>query len=194
MKFDRKIFFDKVRKDPFPGKLTQPQIDGCEAILAEWESRNLTDVRWLAYKLATSFHETNATMQPIHEIGPVSYFKKYDGRADLGNTQPGDGFRFRGRGFVQLTGRRNYAKAGKLLGVDLIGDPELALRPDIAAKILFEGMTAGWFTGKKLSNYFNSKTDDPLGARKIINGTDKKKLIADYHKLFLSALNAAIVK
>jgi predicted chitinase len=60
---------------------------------------------------------------------------EYEGRADLGNTQPGDGRRFKGRGFVQITGRSNYATYGNRLGVDLVGNPDLALDPNIASQI-----------------------------------------------------------
>lgn len=62
----------------------------------------------------------------------------YEGRKDLGNTQPGDGVRYKGRGFIQLTGRANYRTYGQALGIDLEGNPDLALRPDVAAKVLAE--------------------------------------------------------
>jgi predicted chitinase len=83
--------------------------------------------------------------QLAHESGQLKYFEElasgsaYEGRKDLGNTHPGDGVRFKGRGPIQLTGRANYERAGKALGVDLIAHPELAARPDIGFRI------AGWF-------------------------------------------------
>lgn len=61
--------------------------------------------------------------------------QQYEGRADLGNTQPGDGVKYKGRGFIQITGRANYTAAGKALGIDLVNHPELAERPDIATKV-----------------------------------------------------------
>ncbi len=70
-----------------------------------------------------------------HELGNRAYFSRYDGRKDLGNSQPGDGYRFRGRGWIQLTGRSNYNTYGKKLGIDLMNNPDLATTKDVAAKI-----------------------------------------------------------
>lgn len=108
----------------FGGSLTQDQVEGIEAILDESERRR-TPLNDLGYMLATTYHETAHTMQPIYERGARAYFDKYKpgtkiGKA-LGNTQPGDGYRFRGRGLVQLTDRSDYVRAGKKLGLDLVG-------------------------------------------------------------------------
>ena len=92
---------------------------------------------------------------------------------DLGNTQKGDGVRFHGRGYVQLTGRSNYGKAGKLVGSDLVSNADLALDPAIAGKILFAGMESGLFTSKKLGDYFNKSKEDWINACRIINRLDK---------------------
>jgi hypothetical protein len=178
-----KAFFDAIRP-MFGGAMTQAQVSGCETLLAATASM---PIMHRAYLLATSYHETAQTMQPITEYGQQSYFNKYEpgtriGKA-LGNTQPGDGYRYRGRGYVQITGRANYAKAGAKLGVDLIGNPEAALNPDLAARILVRGCTEGWFTGKKLSDY-----SDYVNMRRVVNGTDRAEMIAGYAETFEAAL------
>ena len=79
--------------------------------------------------------------QMAHESGNFRYDEEiasgeaYEGREDLGNTEPGDGVKYKGRGYIQLTGRANYEHYGNKLGVDLVGDPDLAKKPDIAAKV-----------------------------------------------------------
>jgi putative chitinase len=201
MAIDRKIFFNGIRQKPFDGKLNQGQVSGTSAILDEWERRELTDYRHLAYMLATAKWETDHTMQPIREKGSVAYLtKNYDplgSRSALakrnGNTTPGDGPKYCGRGYVQLTWKNNYATMTKLLknagiGVDLVADPDRAMEPSVAAFILFEGMARGTFTSKKLADYFNKNTTDWLGARKIINGTDRAAEIADIAKSFYADL------
>lgn len=186
-------FFDAMRAGLLGPDLSQGEVSGCNAIL---DAANGLPLPWAAYMLATAYHETASTMQPVHEAGGPSYFfRKYDihgGRPDvardLGNFEPGDGVRFHGRGYVQLTGRRNYAKAARELGVDLIRNPDLALDPEVAAKIMRQGMTEGWFTGLKLSNF-----NLPLQygqARRIINGLDRSALIAGYATRFDMALKA----
>lgn len=194
---DRTAFYAALRRRSsgvFGTSLSQGQVDGCTAILNEAETEG-TPLRFLAYMLATSYHETAATMKPITEYGSRSYFDKYDagtkiGRT-LGNDQKGDGYKYRGRGFVQLTGRTNYARAAKELAIDLVRYPDDALEPDIAAAILFRGMQEGWFTGRKLSDYINLDKTDYFNARRIVNGTDRAEKIAGYAKAFETALREA---
>lgn len=180
MKFDRNVYFDYVRTVLFDGSLTQQQVDGQTVLLAVWEHGSSTDMRWLAYMLATTFHETAFRMWPITEYGSDSYLqgKPY--------------YPYVGRGFVQLTWEDNYRRASEELGlVDdryLVDYPELALDSLIATRVLFMGMAEGWFTGKKLDQYFNDAKDDPVNARQIINGNDKDTEIAAYHGQFLQAL------
>jgi putative chitinase len=195
---NRNFFFDQVRSRLFGGKFSAPQVQGLNTILDVWERDYAAkDDRWLAYALATTYHETAFTMRPIHENGgPKYFFSKYDKDGDrpkvaakLGNTEKGDGVRFHGRGYVQLTGRGNYGKAKTLVGADLVGTPDLALNPAIAGKILFAGMETGLFTSKKFGDYFNRTAEDWLNARKIINGLDCAPQIADYGKRFYGAIS-----
>jgi hypothetical protein len=179
-----KAFFDVIRKDLFGGKLTAKQVEGVEFLLSATEGL-FTPHR--AYLLASVVHETDATMQPIFERGRRAYFDKYEpntpiGR-DLGNTRPGDGYLFRGRGYVQITGRANYRKASERLGVDLVAFPDEALKPEIAAKILVRGCLEGWFTGQKLADH-----DSYVEMRRVVNGRDRAWLISGYADVFEKAL------
>lgn len=179
------LFFASVRRTLMP-HMGQSQVDGLNSIL---EATDGLPVTHRAYMLATAYHETAYRMQPITEYGNHAYFDKYSAGTAigkrLGNTQPGDGFLYRGRGYVQLTGRANYAKAGAKLGVLLEQSPDLALDPHIAANVMVRGMQDGWFTGKKLTDYLPG---DYASARRIINGTDKAKTIAGYAQHFEAAL------
>lgn len=181
----RKNFFDTIRPSLFNSSLNQDQVSGCEAIILEWESRGLKDLRWLAYMLATAYHETAKTMQPVEEYG------KGKGRK-YGIPDPETGLIYYGRGYVQLTWKSNYATMGKLLNKPLVEAPELALKPDIAAQVMFEGMTKGYFTGVSLKNYFNDAKEDWINARKIINGLDCAEKIGGYAKAFYEALKSPV--
>ena len=155
-----------------------------------------TDRRKLAYCLATFKWETAHTMRPIDERGGDAYFnKRYGPQTNvgkmLGNTKPGDGALFHGRGYVQITGRNNYAKAKKLTGVDLLSGPNRAKEPELAYQIAIQGMVDGWFTGKKLSNYFFGDTADYLNARRMINGLDQAEKIADIARSYSEILREA---
>lgn len=186
---NRDIFFNSIRNALFGGFLSAKQVEGISAILDYWEAHfSHEDDRWLAYMLATVFHETARTMQPIEEYGRgkgLKYGKrvKMDGRPYTDTKAI-----FYGRGFVQLTWYENYAKAGVAFDLPLLLSPELALNLKVATKILFAGMMKGWFTGKRLSDYFNDRVDDPLNARRIINGKDKAELIERYYDKFLAAI------
>ena len=170
---DKSKFFDVVRKELFGGKLTPSQVEGMERILNYRDEKyGHWNDDWLAYGLATVFHETAQTMQPIREYGSEAYLKskKY--------------YPWYGRGLIQITWESNYLKYG-------IKRPEDALRWDTALYVMFDGMEKGRFTGKALKHYFNDTTKDPVNARRIINGTDKAHLIAGYHTKFREALRKA---
>ena len=173
---DRKEFYSQIRATLTKGGLSQPQVDGFEAILDEWERRNLHDLRWLAYILATAWHETAQHMQPIEEFG------RGRGKAYAPT--------YYGRGFVQITWERNYARLSDVIGVDLVTHPEQALDMPIAVQILFDGMIDGLFTCKKLSDYFG-KAADWRGARAIVNGKDRAADVAGYAQNIWDSLRLA---
>ena len=167
----------------FSNVLQQSQVDGMNAILDGWEAKyTADDDRWLAYALATTYHETDQHMQPIDEYGK--------GRGmPYGKADPTTGQVYYGRGFVQLTWERNYETMSNLLGIDFVHHPDLTLELDNATNILFLGMAKGLFTGKSLSNYFCKTNEDWVSARKIINGLDKAQAIALYGHNFYSAIS-----
>ena len=137
-------------------------------ILSEAQESEVTDPGQIAYILATADHESGLG----ENMEEFASGEDYEGKIDLGNTQPGDGPLFKGRGYVQITGRNNYTDWSEKLGVDLVGNPELATVPDNAARILVEGMRDGNFTGKTLSEYINGENRDFYNARQIVNGID----------------------
>ena len=199
-KFDRKKFFDGYRSRF--GPLTQQLVDALESLLGQIEKDEGftgadTDRRQLAYCLATFKWETAHTMRPIDEHGSSDYFNSRYGPQTrvgkmLGNTEPNDGADFHGRGYVQITGRRNYAKAKSLTGVDLLAEPSRAKDPNVAYQIAVQGMRDGWFTGKKLGQFINDGKCDYENARTIINGHDKAQTIADIARRFSEILLLAV--
>jgi predicted chitinase len=118
-----------------------------------------------------------------------AYFnEKYNGH--LGNQGVDDGYKYRGRGYVQLTGRGNYARVGSRLRppVDLVKNPEKVLQPELAARIIVQGMKEGLYAGPKLSDYIKGEKRDFVGARAIVNGTDRAGDIADIAKIYFKEL------
>jgi putative chitinase len=187
MRFSHTTFFNGYRD--IYGKLNQGQVSGLDNLLSYLElDPGVTDVRWAAYMLATLKHECADTFQPITERGPKSYFDKYETGTPigkrLGNTAKGDGYLFRGRGYVQITGRANYQKMTQNLALtgdeDLVLHPDCALHPDVAYRIMSYGMRKGSFTGKKLADYIDGTKADYLNARRIINALDQAAKIRDY--------------
>lgn len=186
--------------------LSAPQVQGYEDILNEGERRK-TPLKHLAYILATTHHETGGKFQPVEEnlnytsaariravwptrfpttAGAEPYTRNpqhlanfvYGGR--MGNNATGDGWKYRGRGYVQITGKSNYIKFG------IEADPDMALDSGVSTKILFDGMERGLFTGAKLSDY-----DNYVDMRRIVNGNDAASKIASLASRYEAALTAA---
>lgn len=132
-------------------------------VLAALSKRNLTSKLVLVAIIATVGVETGGFC-PISEYGGNAYFTAmYENRSDLGNVEPGDGSRFRGRGFVQITGRANYAYYGRRLGIDLENYPDLALNDAIAAEILVQ-----YFVDRGVDQA--ALRQDWYGVRRLVNG------------------------
>lgn len=180
-----KKFFDAIRPELFHGSMTEDQVKGCETIIGVWPAK--TDSRWVADGLATGWWETDFTMSPVPEIGR-GHGRKY------GLPAGPYGEIYYGRGLVQLTWEFNYKMvAQKIPGCDVYRRPDRALDPEIAAEIMTRGMTEGWFTGRKLEDYFplaDPECANWTGARRIINGNDHAADIAHAAVHFWKALGA----
>lgn len=159
---------------------TNPTSDYKTSITQALAKEGITDPKAIAYALATTQHETAGTNKPINEYGGSQYFTKmYEGRRDLGNNQSGDGDKYHGRGYIQLTGRSNYRDMGKRIGVDLENNPDLALEPNVAAKIL-----AAFMKDRGVADL--ASKGDFIGARRPVNGSDQAQKIASLAQQYLS--------
>jgi putative chitinase len=116
----------------------------------------------IAHFMAQIQHESG-DFKYLTELGGKSYFEKYEGRKDLGNTVKGDGYKFRGRGYIQVTGRYNYTKLSKDVGIDFLNNPDL-LSQEANAMV-----SACWYWNKKKLNKY-ADSDDVKKITKIING------------------------
>ena len=155
-------------------RLTRKQGDGIKALVRQSDAYLMHDSRQVAYMLASVWHESR--FQPIMEIraDPIKSPKTYKAQNAYWHTG------YFGRGFIQLTWRKNYAKFSPLVGVDLVKNPRLALDMEISAKVTVIGMKFGIFTGVGLDLYFQpGKPGRWYDSRRIVNGTDRAQLIAD---------------
>lgn len=208
----RSLFYAALRRRDsgvFGTSLSQQQVDTLELFLTEGERRKVP-LHHLAYILATAYHEVGSSLQPISEnlnytaerirqVWPSRFAsvaaaqpyarnpqklanRVYGGRLGNGPEASGDGWRFRGRGFVQITGRENYRRFG------IEASPDDALERATAARIIFDGMTKGSFTGKKLSDY--NLPSQYRAARAIVNadGASNGDRVAGYARAFEQAL------
>lgn len=180
-------FFTAIREQY--GRLDQTQVDSLNAILDRAKSLPRNQI---AYILATAKHE--ARWRPEREgFAPTDAQARAIVRArKYGKPDPQTGHVYYGRGFVQLTWRENYQRAGVALdGLRLVENPDLALEPRHAAEILVRGMSDGWFTRKKLDDYLTERSADFVNARRVVNGLDKAQLIARYARTLEQILREA---
>lgn len=204
IKVIRSEFYKRYRRE-FNTRLSGSQVKALEFLLDEYEKiGDSITIPQFAYMMATIKHETAATYRPISEYGNKSYFDKYDpilakttkhrDRAiRMGNTVEGDGYKYRGRGFVQLTWKNNYKEAGRICHQDMVKNPDLVMDPKHAFYIMYDGMINGIFTGVCLDDCVKQgSVPDYKKARRIINGNDKCDLIAMYAEKFESALLVSV--
>lgn len=196
--FSKKAYIDRINAAMFDGVMNKEQEKCINLFLVAVTINDLfyrpISLESLPYILATTFHETAGTMQPIEEYGKGKGRPYGEPDSDTGKT-------YYGRGYVQLTWKENYQKASKFVfdtnydlnSVDFAENPELALTPFYSVQLTLNGMLDGWFTGKKLDDYrLDDGSYDYRNARRIINGMDKASLIAGYAMEFESALRLAI--
>jgi hypothetical protein len=166
-------------------KLDSVQRDSVEQILRAFREYGDGDYRKLVYILATAWHESK--LKPVRE--------RRAGSSQTWLRQLQDRYwpsGYYGRGFVQLTWESNYKKMSEFLGVDLVGNPDLALEPRYAADILVYGMMNGEFTRRALSRYINMVQTDYYNARRVVNGTDRASLIKDYAVLLQTEIRKVV--
>lgn len=186
-------FFVEMRR--ILGPLSQSEVNGINLILAEAKKRN-TPINQFSYMGATDWWETGKSWQPVRE---AYYLNMSETAKEAWRKRNLRYWPYYGRGLVQLTWEYNYRRAGQKLGLDLVNLPDLALRPDVAVQIMFDGMEEGWFTGKALDDYID-EIDEPdsedlaeyVNARKIINGTDKALTIGKMAVEIEHAVRASI--
>lgn len=208
-------FYDTIRP-LFGGAMSPAQKEGVDRILDACMTAR-ANRQSTAYILSTAWWETGARMQPVEEnlnysaerlrqVWPHRFTtaeaktcagqperianRVYADRMGNGDEASGDGWRYRGRGDVQITGRANYRRLGERLGIDLERDPEQALEPEIAARILVDGMMLGLFTGRSLDDVSEPETSRPdfRNDRGVVNGSDRAAEIAAKADVFWEAL------
>lgn len=191
--FSLNAFLTRTNAALFSGKMTQPQRLGCERYIVAYFILSFKGMdiplSYLAYTLATVYHETGYKMQPVEEVGKGAGY-------EYGKPDPDTGQTYYGRGDVQVTWRYNYETIGAALidlktlkkSFDLLNYPDLLLEPVYSSQATLIGMSRGIFTGKSYADYLDQEEPDYINARRIINGVDRAETIAGYAKEFERAL------
>lgn len=155
------------------------------AIIEAAKARALTKPQ-IAYVLATAQHES-AGFETLEEFDSG---EKYEGRKSLGNNRPGDGPRFKGRGYVQLTGRNNYTAYAKRSGIRLVDLPFVPMNwAALSVFIIVDGMMRGAYTGRRLDEFVNAGEQDFRNARRVVNGLNAADKIAKLAREWLDKLD-----
>lgn len=165
-------------------KRTANQARSVAALIEAATAQKLTRPQ-IAYVLATAEHESDrfATLEE-YASGAA-----YEGRADLGNSRPGDGRLFKGRGYVQLTGRNNYRAYGTRTGIRVLELPYILMNwASLSVYVIVDGMMRGAYTGRKLEQFVNRDQQDFRNARRVVNGLDQADKIAAQAQAWLSKL------
>lgn len=185
MRFHVDKFVEEFKKG---GNKITTKAEGDMKILLSFMNNDDTipTINDAAYMFATVWHECANTFAPIEEYGKGKG-RPYGKTADNGQV-------FYGRGYVQITWDYNYKRIGKAIGLDLYNNPSLALHYDVAYKIMSEGMRKGLFTGVGLPKYIKpGQQPNYVGARRIINGTDKAEAIAEKARKAQAYFEASVV-
>lgn len=195
--FSRQVFYDAVRNTAFAGSIGQMAVDNMETILNYWFSHHGDNApAQLAYVLATVRHEVGANMAPVRETFAATDAEARSNLKGKKYAEPAGpfGHAYYGRGYVQLTWLKNYQSQEKKLGIKLVERPDLALDPNVAIRILVEGMLDGDFssTGHGLAHYVNGSKQDYFNARQTVNLHDKAHDIAATAREFTDAIKSAM--
>lgn len=193
-----KAFYDAVRLAPFGGRLTEEQVHGMDGLLLAFAEVGDRRPKTLAYGCASVFHETGRRMVPVREgfARSDADARRIVARAGYAYAKalPPHGHVYYGRGQIQLTWQRNYARASAVAGVDLVRDPDKMLDPVISSRVTWAGLQGGWWNarGKGIAFYLPDAGDDDLqGARRTVNLTDRWEDIAGYYRAFKAAVDLA---
>lgn len=184
---NKQAFYRHIRAALFGGRLPEERFPRLNTLVQHLETKPILTHEQAAYIMATAHWETDHFKTMTEYASGAAY----EGREDLGNIRPGDGKRFKGRGYPMLTGRSNYEWGSRVSGVDLIADQHRATDPAVSAMLIYDGMMTGAFTGVGLAYYINDHKTDFVNARRVVNRLDKAEEIAGIAREYLEAIRLA---